>query len=73
MSSVLMLDIPNDVVEESLRVSLGLEEPVTLWGAGWDEVACVVKMVIEVDDGDAFRLEASGIQIREPEDGELVQ
>jgi hypothetical protein len=73
MSSVLALDIPSDVVEESIRASLGLEEPIALWGVGWDEIALCLKLIVEVDDADAFRLEASGVHIREPEDGELVQ
>ena len=73
MSSTVVVGIPSGIIEAAIRSTLDLEEPVSLWGAVWDEVGLNVGFVIEVDSVDLDKLGLSEVDVHFLENGEQLQ
>jgi hypothetical protein len=73
MSQSIVWSIPNEIVEAAFRAKMKLDEPVTAWASGFDEVGLNVFIVFDVDECDIDKLMVDGLDCHVLEEGEQVQ
>jgi len=65
--------IPAEHIEELLRIKHKLENPCSIWAAGFDNVGLQVCMVAELEDSDAERVLANDESMHEFEEADFIQ
>lgn len=73
MSASIIWSIPAEVIEQAVQNQLGLESPVSVWGAIFDEVGLQLGVIIEIDDSDIGKLGLDDIECHFLDSDELVQ
>lgn len=65
--------IPTELIEYAICSKAQLSGPVSVYGAGFDEVGEQVFVIIDVEEEDLDRLLADDVGAYELDEGELVQ
>jgi len=73
MSKSIVWPIPAEHIEELLRIKHKLENPCSIWAAGFDNVGLQVCMVAEMEDEDAARVLEMDNSMHEFEETDFIQ